>query len=497
MTGRHLPIKSAIAALLLLSKPVWADAFSEHHLDVDFNITQAPISADISPHPGKEIIAIGRSSAKAQQVAVLALVDGTLTQVDRFAIGEQYFAYDIGNDPQGKQTLYFLAKDHVGRYQYPQGPSEPRLLSYLEVSSVFQIQRSNFMRRMPFIFDFNGDESADVMLPNFNELQVWFSQQDKAHKLSKLAITGQNVLTRDGLSVTPAQTFTLDINNDERMDIVHLTPGQLHIYTAAKRHFDHQAVAIREDIHAIDWWDQLDDDGRSLDQSDLNYRKLERFEDVNGDAIVDMVVRYTQSSGVLDRKNDYEIFYGKNTADGELRYGAQADTTVRAEGTLTGLELQDIDGDGRKEVMVSSFELGVSQVVSALLASSIDQDVLLYRQNAQGQYPEQPSMDYETEMGFSISKGRASEPLVKLADISGDGILDLLLSEDSDELIYRLGNKDGGFSRKSSQDIALPQSAAQISHADINGDNKADLIAYYGKLDSAKLHKRLTLLVAK
>ncbi|WP_105214375.1 MULTISPECIES: FG-GAP repeat domain-containing protein [unclassified Pseudoalteromonas] len=487
----------AFMATPVAAASVQGEPFQALSIDLDFNISRTPLSADLTPHPGKEIVVFGRNEAKAHQVAVLAVIDGRLQQVDRFAIGEEYFAYDISEQEKSEHTLYFLAHDHVGRYQYPQQQGEPRLFAFADVSSIYRIERSNFMRQIDFIHDFNNDGDSDIMLADFTDLHVWLSQHEGGHKKVSLDIGSHSVLNGVELNASPAQVFTLDLNQDGRLDIANLHEGKLHLYYAHGRHFEHQQLAIRGGIYSIDWWDQLDDDGQPLDQSDLRYRKLERFEDINGDAIPDLVVRYTKSSGVFDRSNDYEIYYGSLDKQRQLSYANKADTTVSAEGTLTDLQLQDIDGDGRLEVMVASFELGVSQVISALLASSIDQDILLYWQNTQGQFPKKPSLDYETEMNFSISKGRASQPLVMLADINGDGRKDLLFSEDNDTLVYRLNQGQQAFARSQKQKLALPQSGSHISSTDINDDGKSDLLLYYGQLDKPELKRRLSLLFAR
>ena len=93
---------------------------------------------------------------------------------------------------------------------------------------------------------------------------------------------------------------------------------------------------------------------KQLDQSNLEYRMLEELRDLNADGITDMVVRYTKASGVLDRVNDYEIYLGKKQQE-KLAFSATADSVIRADGTLTGLEFVDIDNDEKFEVLLAGF----------------------------------------------------------------------------------------------------------------------------------------------
>ena len=489
----------ALFGTLVTATSAIAEPFNVTSLDLDFTVSRPPLSANLTPHAGKEIVVFGRNKAQAQQIAILAMVDDTLQQVDRFAIGEQYFGYDIStfNAESGSDTLYFLASDHIGQYQYPQQDGDARLLAFMSAHSIYRITHMNYMKHIDFIYDINNDGLSDVVLPDFRELNVWLSHPERDYKQVSLPINSHTLLERNEFTASPAQVFTLDMNDDSLLDMVYLNDGILTMHLAHKRHFEAHNVPIRSDVYAVDWWEQLGEDGQPLDQSDLKYRKLERVEDVNGDAIPDLVVRYTQSSSVFDRTNDYEVYYGTRNTDTIVSYAATPNTTISADGTLTDLQLQDIDGDGSKEVMVASFELGVGQVVSALLASSIDQDVLLYWQNSEGQYPKKPTLDYETEMSFSISKGRASEPLVLLSDINGDGRKDLLFSQDDNELVYRLNDGAQSFARSKQVRAPMPKSGNQVSTADINQDGKDDLIFYYGKLDAPALQKRITVMIAQ
>ncbi|WP_462159744.1 FG-GAP repeat domain-containing protein [Pseudoalteromonas sp. GB56] len=486
----------ALLSTLVTGTSAIAQPFSVNSLDLDFTISRPPLSANLTSHPGDEIVVFGRNQTQAQQIAVLAFIEGELKQIDRFAIGEQYFAYDVSEHDAETDILYFLAKDHVAQYEYPQKQGDARLLAFTDVHSIYRIPHSNYMKQIDFIYDINNDGLSDVVLPDFSELNVWLSYPEREYKKVSLPVASHTLLERNEFSASPAQVFTLDVNNDDLIDIVYLEDGELNVHLAYKRHFEKQSVPIREGVYSVDWWDQLGEDGQPLDQSDLKYRKLERVEDINGDKIPDSVVRYTQSSGVFDRTNDYEMYFGKLDDKGALSFPKTTNTTISADGTLTDLQLQDIDGDGTKEVMVASFELGVGQVVSAILASSIDQDIFLYWQNQRGEYPKKPTLDYETEIGFSISKGRASEPLVMLSDIDGDGRKDLLFSED-DTLVYRLNDGNRSFARSKKQSVPLPKSGSQISRADVNNDGKEDLIMYYGKLDSTEQQKQISVLIAQ
>ncbi len=474
-----------------------APLFEELSVELDFTVGQPPVSADLTPHPGNEILLFGRSDKAAQQVAVVALVNDALTVVDRFAIGDEYFGFDIGGENKTPEHLYFLAADHIARYRYPAGSDKSRLVSFAEVSSLYRIRHSGFIKKLDFIYDLNNDGEDDALLPDFSELNAWLSQPDGSHRRASLPVASHTVLNMDELNATPPRVFVVTGKEPQKPRVAYADRGTLNLFTAGRHSFSQQDIAIREDISAQNWWDILGDDGRQLDQSDLKHRVIERIEDVNGDGLLDLVVRYTQSRGALDRRNDYEFYYGRQNDKGSLSFSLEPDTRVSAQGTLTGLSLEDINGDGRKEVMVSSFEIGLSQIVSALLAGSIDQEVLIYWQDDTGRFPEEPNQNYDTAMSFSLSKGRTGQPLVMLADTNDDGIRDLLLSDGDDAIKLYAGKAERGFARSKRQQVPLPASGDQVIQHDINRDGKADLVIYYGKLDQPALSKRISLLMAR
>lgn len=172
---------------------------------------------------------------------------------------------------------------------------------------------------------------------------------------------------------------------------------------------------------------------------------------------------------------------------------------ITADGTIGTLEIVDIDGDKRSEVLVSSFDIGVSQIIGALLSGSIDQDIYIFQLNEEGLYPEDPIVDKEVEMTFSLSSGKSGEPVVKLADLNGDGLKDLVVSSGESRLKIYPGTRKKRIFEKRSQRIKVdvPKQGSYVAVADINTDGKEDLIVRYGRQDDKELTNKLVLLIAE
>ena len=248
----------------------------------------------------------------------------------------------------------------------------------------------------------------------------------------------------------------------------------------------------------MDWWNLKGANGQEMDQSDIQHRVVKKIEDINGDGVPDIAVQFTKSSGVLDKTIDFEFFYGVQT-EAKLSYPARANTSITSEDTLSDLRFLDRDMDGKKEVSVSSFDIGISQIVGALLSGSIDQDVLIFSMDENSQFGKEPLVSQEVEMTFSLSSGTQGEPLVKLVDINGDTVKDIVYS-DGDELIRTLlatpDQKKPYQKRSQRQKMSMPKNPANASTEDLNGDGKTDLVLHHGPADNPELLKRVLVLLA-
>ncbi|MEP1552307.1 VCBS repeat-containing protein, partial [Paraglaciecola sp.] len=184
----------------------------------------------------------------------------------------------------------------------------------------------------------------------------------------------------------------------------------------------------------------------------------------------------------------------------KLKYSEEANTSVEWDETLSGLAFVDLEGDGIQEVFVSSFDIGISQIIGALLSGGIDQDVLLFAMDENGEYQEKPLVSQEVEMTFSLSQGATGEPLIKVVDINGDSVKDILFSDGDSAIRVLFATPDDKkpYARRSlRQKMTMPQNASSIDSVDLNKDGKSDLVIHYGQLDAEELHKQIVVLLAK
>jgi len=488
--------------------------FSIYNIETPFVISQPILAVNLIENSVDELLAIGIDDDHKTWLAIY-IFDQESKEYKLYTkqiIPKEYFAYDISDyvkkDKSKLRSLYFLAKDEVVMFVPLAITNNKTLNNHFvlkqKVNSMYLVNSANFINAKDFIKDLNQDGIDDIYLPHFEQMNLWLSQPSGELHYQFLSITAFIEHETTQITFNQKTLFFADFNLDDKIDIAWIKSGSIEYFAQTSNGFFSQfskSVPLNTNIYSLNWWDIRESDGDNLDQSQLAHRMVEQIKDVNGDGIVDMVVRFTQSSGVLERSNDYEFYFGKNQVIKDVTNISFPDipnTVIQAEGTLTGLNIIDINNDDKFEVMLSSFELSLSNIIGALISGGIDQNVLLFSLNARGKFEDKPITRKEVELSFSLSKGRSGQPIVELADINGDGLRDLILSDDEDTLKVYLGQKGKRkFAKKSlKQDLLLAKNGQYIQNHDINLDGKQDFIMSYSRLDDKKMLNTFTVLIA-
>ncbi|PCI61873.1 MAG: hypothetical protein COB35_05430 [Gammaproteobacteria bacterium] len=416
-------------------------------------------------------------------------------------IPDSFYSFDLTDYKDGQlQQIYFLGEQQLFVYQANNGFTQ-----VATTPSIFMKGQSQLIKRGDFIVDLNNDHYADAIITDFTQTHLFFGQADGSMRSQSLPIKPKVNLFQNGASYSRQKVYLSDMNFDNKTDIVIVGEGELIVYLQKNDNdFSTTAVNIKlaADISGMPWYDKKDQSGNTLDQSDLVYRQLTEIRDINNDNIADLIVRFTQSSGVLDKVNDYEIYLGKQEQKNTV-FASSPSNVVHTEGTLTGLEFVDIDSDKKLEVLLSGFDIGLSEIIGALLSSSIDQNVYIFKMDQNSAFPKKPQTHKTVELSFSLSSGQTGSSIVKLVDVNGDGLLDLVLSEENKVLkIYfaKAQNEQTTkrlFSKRAVKyKTLLPQEGANVLFDDINQDGKVDMVIRYNRLDKKSLAKRIKILLS-
>ncbi len=492
---------SCVVSSHALAKKTKAVEFNEIMISSPYKLTQEIIAADILVSKGKELVTFSIDDQRNRWLMIYQLDQAANQYViaEKAIVPNEFYRFDLSKKKgASKQNLYFLSTDSLFYYQ------DNKFKRLAKIESLYIQEQADFISRGDFIQDLNNDDFDDVIIADFNKTHVFIGQGLNTFAKQTLPIKPNVRVLSAGASYTETKLYFSDVNFDDKTDILVVGDGEMLVYSQyGASHFAKEAtrIAINKAISGTEWWNKRDESGEQLDQSDLEYRKIEELRDVNADGMTDMVVRYTKTSGVLDRVNDYEIFLG-NQSQGTLSYANEANSVIHAEGTLTGLEFVDINNDDKLEVLLAGFDIGLSQIIGALVTGGIDQDVYVFKMNKQDKFPTRPAIKKGVELTFSLSSGQSGSAIVKLADLNGDGLKELILSNDDDELKIYLGikpnKKKKSFKKRSvSYDTQLPKDGNLVMVEDLNGDGKDDLLMKFSRLDGEDKAKQFKVLFSQ
>jgi hypothetical protein len=507
LSKSHALASIALASLALMALPAYAkytEIFTPHQIELSFNVNQPVLIADVLPQVGAELVVIGVDD-KQQRVLAIYFLDtqsNTFIEQDKINIADNVFAYDVGAPQQdGLQRLYLLDKAKMHRYVPAHSSHQSAWVKAESVSSMYVGDKADSFRKMDFIQDINNDGLDDIILPHFEQLNLWMSDCCGARRPQSLPIAARIEMNTSSVSYDDQTLYFQDMDLDGKADLVTVEQGQLSVFSQNDNmqfSLIPTKIKIDKSIYAVDWWDMKGPDGQEMDQSDIQHRVVRAIDDFNGDGIPDIALQFTKSSGVLDKTIDFEFFYGALN-EGKLSYADQASTIITSEDTLSNLTFLDRDMDGKQEVSVSSFDIGISQIVGALLSGSIDQDVLIFSMDENNLFGEKPLVSQEVEITFSLSSGSRGQPLVRMIDINGDTIKDIVYSDGEDmirALIATPDQKKPYANRSLRQKIAMPKNPFNAATEDLNADGKLDLVLHHGPADSSELLKRVLILIA-
>lgn len=209
----------------------------------------------------------------------------------------------------------------------------------------------------------------------------------------------------------------------------------------------------------------------------LKFEIPPRVGDFNDDGFMDLVLIYPS-------KGRTHVFYGRA---GRTDFTEPDEVLKIADGWSTGVYLEDLDGDGKQDLIMGVIrKLGVTDGLQVLLSGRVDLELHFYPMKGDGRFAKDPVQELKFTIPFAFHVTRESaaldltfRPQFK-GDFNKDRRRDLLVPGDEGTLRIHWGVADRMISDLPGASILLQPPAGTVLTesvvADFNGDGASDLV---------------------
>jgi hypothetical protein len=351
-----------------------------------------------------------------------------------------------------------------------------------------------------FFRDLNGDDLDDLIVTDVSGYRVRLQTPDGSlgpESMMEKSVT--MTLSDSSVSFANRPLVSGDMNFDGRSDLAVWSGPTLQVYVqqpdgkfAAMADKRDTGLGVLTDLEM----QALENDRGAVDQEGLTESRIYSIEDLNGDAIPDILTESTFSEGLFDRRNEFRLHLGQNGQE-YVTFQPEPDALLASEGILFDPISTDIDGDGRMDLLTRKAHLSFGRIIRALISGGINLELQFYRMTESMTYPDEANYSTKTRVRFSVTSGQVDIPTFEVADFDGDGLQDMLLQSGADELGFHRGvRSDDLFAKTTAKiNVKLPRNGELAESMDINGDDRIDLIMRYSVADSDQLSTSVRLLI--
>jgi hypothetical protein len=386
---------------------------------------------------------------------------------------------DVAGDP--KMEICFISSKDV-RYHSLQSTTYGTVpVTLFDVSGMAVFPSKRRVPLINFVRDWNESGRDDVGVFAFDGLEIYTAAQpgayDEKHLMRIDLETGLGQRWEPGRGrddktkglvaryYFPDITLT-DFNGDGRKDLITNTDEDVHVYLRG----DNGMFSTDRD-HEF-YFDVLTQEEKIEDFAEVNTDVI----DLDDNGFADVVVSKQTSKGLTNFRGVVNVFWGRPGG-----YGDTPDQVIVTEGTASaGAMFWDVNGDGRRDLVLPSVKISVAAIIRILITRSIKVYFNLYLHQDDGTFSDRP--DFTKEIKFKIDfSGESDDQATDLeGDYNGDKRTDFVFATEEDELSIFLGveDKDRLFSKKAVAKVKA-DAYGELSSHDLNNDGFSDMVIRY------------------
>ncbi len=489
----------SFAFTIVASTAAAESAFTEIIIDAGFHVDQPIVTASLADDGSRHIVLAGRDDSHQQRLAVYRLNgNNSLESQPVLALtpDANLIAYDVGRLGD-RDALFFISPGQILRYDIDSN----KFVAVIDITSLYGQLRSGEIVPMDFIRDLNGDERDDLIVADTAGYRIRLQQSDGSLGDEILLQESSNMSVSEGVvSFRNRPLFSIDMNFDGLTDLVLWRGDSLRVYEqlpgpAFRGH--PQIIPLALDLLSEAEIQAQGFGPRVVDQDKGAEIRIWSMEDFNNDKLPDILTEATLNEGVFDIRKAFRLHLGRRDGD-RVVFRETEDALLASEGLQYGIISTDIDGDGKKDLLVRKVRLTFARIIRVLLSGNVSLQLHFFRMTDNDDYLEKPDYTTKTKVRFSVSSGQVDIPAIQVADFDGDGFQDLMLQTGGTRLSFHYGRPSADLFAKDSIDmtVVLPRNGDLVAVEDIDGNGRADLLIRYSEAQGDVPAKSVRLLLA-
>jgi VCBS repeat protein len=200
-----------------------------------------------------------------------------------------------------------------------------------------------------------------------------------------------------------------------------------------------------------------------------------QLSDIDGDGRADAIVTKQVSEGISSARTTVHIFLGSPEG-----FRSSADQVIETQGAkLAPVQLADVNGDGKPDLLVPSVEMGLFSVIRILTTKSLKVNFQLHTLGADRHFTEKPTADRNLVFKVDLDGHSDMQAVDIYGDYDGDGHLDLAFGTAPEELaLYRGGLPNEVFSDEPMAKIPV-RAYGHLLPVALDGGRRTDLVLWY------------------
>ena len=283
-----------------------------------------------------------------------------------------------------------------------------------------------------------------------------------------------------GVTVIPCDVVS-EIRNDSSTIITHRLPAYTYFKIPGQ---EQQSIAFLSDEYADFAYGPGWKEHRRFSvpvNLEEKWEASSTMKDIDANGLPDLIV--TQVKGTVNLKVLTQIYL----ATEPFSYPAVPTASFEVDGSITSPLLEDVDGDGKLDLMFIGVPFSIKNFVSYFMRNKLTISVDVHLFSGAG-FPEKPT--YQSKLTLDAPEGR-ERIAYTVGDFTGDGLLDVAVGQGSQSLAIHCGNTGRFVSSKADIELALPAFGIARPYT-IDGNASQDMVIFH---PSGVNHRRIEVLV--